>query len=95
MSKFEDDLVRGCLPTGEPLECLYGMGWWTEIPEEEPAPFDLRVEWMNEDELPEGISDEVFSAMYACSKVDFVRFYPFVTIDGDKCFLIKSPEVQE
>ena len=37
MSKFEDDLARGCLPTGEPLECLYGMGWWTEIPEEKPA----------------------------------------------------------
>ena len=55
---------------------------------------EIHVEWMNEDKLPEGISDEVFSAMYACSKVDFVRFYPFVTIDGDKCFLIKSPEVQ-
>ena len=37
MGKFEDDLARGCLPTGEPLECLYGMGWWTKIPEEKPA----------------------------------------------------------
>ena len=37
MSNFEDDFARGCLPTGEPLECLYGMGWWTEIPEEKPA----------------------------------------------------------
>jgi len=55
---------------------------------------EIHVEWMSEDKLPEGISDEVFSAMYACSKVDFVRFYPFVTIDGDKCFLIKSPEVK-
>jgi len=45
MSKFEDDLARGCLPTGEPLECLYGTGWWTEMPEEEPEPdpVDLRI----------------------------------------------------
>ena len=55
---------------------------------------EIHVEWMSEDKLPEGISDEVFSVMYACSKVDFVRFYPFVTIDGDKCFLIKLPEVK-
>ncbi|MFA5753451.1 MAG: DUF551 domain-containing protein [Bacteroidales bacterium] len=37
MSNFEDDFARGCLPTGEPLECLYGMGWWSELPEEKPA----------------------------------------------------------
>ena len=43
MSKFEDDLARGCLPTGEPLECLYGMGWWTEMPEEEPESVDLHI----------------------------------------------------
>jgi len=45
MSKFEDDLARGCLPTGEPLECLYGTGWWTEMPEEEPEPdpVDLHI----------------------------------------------------
>lgn len=43
MSRFEDDLARGCLPTGEPLECLYGMGWWTEMPEEEPEPVDLHI----------------------------------------------------
>ena len=54
---------------------------------------EIHVEWMSEDKLPEGISDEVFSAMYACSKVDFVRFYPFVTIDGDKRFLIKLPNM--
>ena len=38
MSKFDDDMARGCLPTGEPLECAYGVGWWTEMPEEEPEP---------------------------------------------------------
>ena len=43
MSKFEDDLARGCLPTGEPLECLYGTGWWTKIPAEEPDPVDLHI----------------------------------------------------
>ena len=27
---FEANLERGCLPTGEPLEALYGAGWWTQ-----------------------------------------------------------------
>lgn len=27
---FEANLQRGYLPTGEPLEALYGEGWWTE-----------------------------------------------------------------
>ena len=36
MSKFEDDLNRGCLSTGEPLEALYGTGRWTQEPEPEP-----------------------------------------------------------
>lgn len=52
----------------------------------------IHIEWMNEDELPEEISDEVYSTMYACSVVDFVRFFPFVTIDGRKRFLIELPE---
>jgi hypothetical protein len=26
---FEEDLDRGHLPTGEPLEAKYGAGWWT------------------------------------------------------------------
>ena len=43
MSNFEDDLARGCLETGEPLECLYGMGWWSEIPEEEPVEPEPKV----------------------------------------------------
>ena len=43
MSNFEDDFARGCLPTGEPLECLYGMGWWSEIPEEEPVEPEPKV----------------------------------------------------
>ena len=33
---FEANLNRGCLPTGEPLEALYGAGWWTPLPPEEP-----------------------------------------------------------
>lgn len=45
MSKFDDDMARGCLPTGEPLECLYGVGWWTEIPEEEPEPDPVDLQY--------------------------------------------------
>ena len=54
-----------------------------------------KIEWMNEDELPENISSYVYSAMFDCSKVDFVRLFPFVTVDGCKRFLIELPEVQE
>ena len=47
-----------------------------------------QISCMYEDELPEGIPDEIFSAMYACSEVDIVRAYPYITIDGRKRFLI-------
>lgn len=43
MSKFDDDMARGCLPTGEPLEALYGVGWWTEHDEPVPYPYDLYI----------------------------------------------------
>ena len=33
---MNDDLSRGCLENGEPLEALYGVGWWTPMPEQEP-----------------------------------------------------------
>lgn len=33
---FAENLQRGFLPTGESLEALYGVGWWTHIPREEP-----------------------------------------------------------
>ncbi|MEL7626961.1 MAG: hypothetical protein AAGU15_08900 [Anaerolineaceae bacterium] len=55
----------------------------------------IHIEWMNEDELPEEISDEVYSTMYACSVVDFVRLFPFVTIDGRKRFLIELPDREQ
>lgn len=45
MSRFEDDLARGCLSTGEPLEALYGTCPWTVEPEPEPPYEELR-EWM-------------------------------------------------
>ena len=48
----------------------------------------IQIEYMNEDELPADLSDDVYSAMYGCSKIDFVRLFPFVTVDGRKLFLI-------
>lgn len=51
-----------------------------------------RIEWVFEDQLPDGIPDAVYSAMYACSEVDFVRVFPSVTVDGRKRFLIELPE---
>jgi hypothetical protein len=32
---FEEDLSRGYLENGEPLEALYGTGYWTQMPEPE------------------------------------------------------------
>jgi len=27
---LDECIARGCLPTGEPIEALYGTGWWSE-----------------------------------------------------------------
>jgi len=35
---FREDLERGHLVTGEPLEALYGTGWWTEDPRDPYCP---------------------------------------------------------
>jgi hypothetical protein len=44
MSRFDDDIARGCLSNGEPLEALYGVGWWTEENEPDPDPADMCIE---------------------------------------------------
>lgn len=49
--------------------------------------------WENEDELPD-MPDEVYKAMYPLSKVDFVRYFPYMKIDGTKVYLI-SLEIEE
>lgn len=35
---FNANIERGELPTGEPLEALYGTGWWTEEPKQPDCP---------------------------------------------------------
>ena len=40
---FKANLDRGHLPTGEPLEALYGAGWWTRELEPEPPVVQCRV----------------------------------------------------
>lgn len=55
----------------------------------------VQIQYINEDELPKPISYKVYSAMFGCSKVDFVRLFPYVTIDDRKLFLIELPEVVE
>jgi len=35
---FAANLNRGHLPTGEPLEALYGAGWWSEDQYRQPCP---------------------------------------------------------
>jgi len=38
MSDMNNDIRRGCLENGEPLEARYGVGWWSEFPEQEQEP---------------------------------------------------------
>ena len=38
MSDLRDDIARGMLENGEPLEARWGTGYWTEQPEQEPKP---------------------------------------------------------
>ena len=47
----------------------------------------LVVGWKNEDELPDYITDELYNIMFPMSKVDIVRLFPFVNIDGKEHFL--------
>jgi Zn ribbon nucleic-acid-binding protein len=39
MSNLSDDIARGCLPNGEPLEAKYGVGYWSDpLSSREPEP---------------------------------------------------------
>ena len=91
--RLQFDYAAYCKPYGESLRNEARNNLETYIAELEAD--SVQIQYICEDELPEGISDEVFSAMYPYSKVNFVRMFPFVMVDGDKCFLIKLPEVQE
>jgi len=37
--------------------------------------------------LPD-IADEVYNVMYPLSKIDFVRYFPYIMIDNKKIYLI-------
>lgn len=39
---FRADIRRGHLSSGEPLEALYGAGWWTRQPERLPPVVQCR-----------------------------------------------------
>lgn len=43
--------------------------------------------WEPEDELPD-MPDEVYTAMYPLSKVDFIRYFPYAMCNGEKIYLI-------
>jgi hypothetical protein len=38
MSELDDDIARGYLPNGEPLEARWGTSWWTERNSEDQIP---------------------------------------------------------
>ena len=35
---LNDDIARGCLENGEPIEARWGSGWWSSQPEQQPEP---------------------------------------------------------
>ena len=50
------------------------------------------IKFMNEDELPKIISDDVYSAMFNCSHVDFVRLFPYIEENDEKYYLVMLKE---
>ena len=50
------------------------------------------IKFMNEDELPKFINDDVYSAMFNCSHVDFVRLFPYIEENDEKYFLVMLKE---
>lgn len=48
----------------------------------------LVIKFVNEDELPKGIRDDVYAAMFNCSHVYGVRLFPYIEENGKKYFLI-------
>ena len=38
MSELSDDIARGCLPNGEPIEARWGTGEWSSQQEQQPEP---------------------------------------------------------
>jgi hypothetical protein len=48
------------------------------------------LKWENEDELPLGITDEIYHVMFPTSIVNGVRYFPYLEcVDGTKFYLIK------
>lgn len=38
MSELDDDIARGCLENGEPIEAKWGSGWWSVVEEQQQEP---------------------------------------------------------
>ena len=43
MSDLYDDIARGCLENGEPIEARWGSGWWSAQPDQEQPPTDMDI----------------------------------------------------
>jgi hypothetical protein len=53
----------------------------------------MKLKWMNEDDLPQIETEEIYNAMFECSIVNFVRYFPYMEAsDGSKFWLIKLEE---
>ena len=45
------------------------------------------ITWTPEDELPE-MSDRIFNMLFRYSKVDFIRLYPTIYLNGEAHYVI-------
>jgi hypothetical protein len=50
MSRLSDDIARGCLENGEPIEALWGHGEWSEQSERqlEPDPYQETIDTLQQ-----------------------------------------------
>lgn len=69
-----------------------GLGFYTDQTPRAEVTLDCGVSfavvlWRNEDELPEEMTDEDYRYIFDGSKVDMVRLFPYVVIDGKEHFL--------
>jgi hypothetical protein len=46
MSDLYDDIARGCLENGEPIEARWGSGWWSAQPDQEQPSTDMDI-WID------------------------------------------------
>ncbi|MFA7254029.1 MAG: hypothetical protein WC107_05760 [Patescibacteria group bacterium] len=64
MGELDDDIARGCLPNGEPIEGRWGVGYWSDIPDapsQEPDPWEEALSSARSEGYVQAINDAIDS----------------------------------